>query len=432
MNTEIISVISQSISTAVINILFFLFYKNIYGTKYNNKFIYIASYILSVGLMIWINQLENQYINLVYSYLSLNIVCVLLFDTGIKKMWLYNTLLWLFLVCCDAVTVLIWSAIGNNTLVEVLDNYQLMLASNLINILLMCIVWKIYITVIQKFNIKAINWKLTLFMAVLAFFEIFIIVSFAQEINSRSGGVKVIGITAGLIFINVFLSYIITQVSEAYQYKYELSMVKQLQEVQLENYKEIEQKYKESRVIIHDIKKHLMVIEDLKGVETEKAKEYSDHVYSQMDKLFCGFHCSNQILSIIFSQKISKAKSEGVAVQTVVDDVSLDFMDDLDITAIFANLWDNAIEACRKVETNKYIYIKISRLNSLILIDFKNSFNGELLPVKKTFASTKQAHEGVGLKIINDSVDKYGGIYMTDVEGLIFKTEITLPTPENK
>lgn len=85
MNTEIISVISQSISTAVINILFFLFYKNIYGTKYNNKFIYIASYILSVGLMIWINQLENQYINLVYSYLSLNIVCVLLFDTGIKK-----------------------------------------------------------------------------------------------------------------------------------------------------------------------------------------------------------------------------------------------------------------------------------------------------------------------------------------------------------
>ena len=49
------------------------------------------------------------------------------------------------------------------------------------------------------------------------------------------------------------------------------------------------------------------------------------------------------------SQKIISAETENIKVHTEIEDLLLDFIVDIDITAIFANLWDNAIEACKKV-----------------------------------------------------------------------------------
>lgn len=60
------------------------------------------------------------------------------------------------------------------------------------------------------------------------------------------------------------------------------------------------------------------------------------------------FKCSNEILSIVMSQKIISAETENIKVHTEIEDLLLDFIVDIDITAIFANLWDNAIEACKK------------------------------------------------------------------------------------
>lgn len=77
------------------------------------------------------------------------------------------------------------------------------------------------------------------------------------------------------------------------------------------------------------------------------------------------------------SQKISAAENEMIKVNTKVEDILFDFVDDLDMTAIFANLWDNAIEANLKVETSeRFINVIIGRVNDFIVISFENSFNG--------------------------------------------------------
>ncbi len=111
--------------------------------------------------------------------------------------------------------------------------------------------------------------------------------------------------------------------------------------------------------------------------------------------------------------------------------VSLEFMDDLDVTAIFANLWDNAIEACRKVSDSKYINIQIGKLNNFIFISMENSCNGKLIPNGKYFESTKMAHEGIGISSIKKSVEKYNGFFSTKSDGNIFKSEISIPIIEN-
>lgn len=400
-----------------------------YGTKYKKKYIYVISFSIATLCMIVISSFEKPYINIFFTFVSINLICILLFETKIEKIWLRNLLIWFIFAFCDASTVLIWSAIKGNTLVGILSDEQLMIGSNIMNIIFMFAAYRIYLTFNQRLRFHSIQLKIALFMITITFFETWIVVSYASQISDRNGGIQVLIILVGFLLVNLFLAYILNHVSMAYQYENELNLIKQLQKMQLENYKETERKYRESRAIIHDIKKHLDVIDELRERDKEKADEYRKHVDMQMEKIFCGYHCSNRIMGIILSQKMSKAKSEGIKVDVSVDEINIDFIDDLDITAIFANLWDNAIEACARVENNKYIKFSLSRYNGFLLIDLENSFDGIYEKNGNKFMSTKKQHNGVGLSSISTSVDKYDGFFSAKENGNIFKSEITIPIP---
>lgn len=407
----------------------FLFCRNIFGCKYNKKILYIAAYLIAVALMICVNQLKNPYLNMVYSLLSANIVCMVMFEAQFKKSWLHNLLFWFIFAFCDMITVIIWSIIEENTLNGILSDYQLMLGSNILNIIFMFVAYRVYMTVMQRFTVKSIQIKLSAFMIGMTFFQVYIVGTYSVEIKNRVGGINLIIILIGCLIINIFLAYILSQVSDAYRYKYELSLAERLREIHLANYREISQKYEESRTIIHDIKKHLMVAENIKNADEDASKRYLSDICGKMDSLFCGYQCSNKILSIVLSQKISFAKSVGIEVNTAADDIQMEFIDDLDITAIFANLWDNATEACGRMnsEDRKFICMEMRRVNDFILINISNSYNGELTQKGKEYLSAKKDHDGVGLKSVRFSVEKYDGVFVTRHSTDVFKAEITIP-----
>lgn len=424
MNFEIISFIGQSIITFTANLLNLLFYKNVYGCKYEKRRYYIAGYFIAVLLMICVNQIGNPYINMVYSFISANAVCIILFESQIKKMWLYNLLLWFMFIFSDAITVSMWSIIEGNTLNGILSNNQLMFGSNICNIILMFAFYRIYITFMQKINFQGVQIKIAAFMIIMTFFEIWAVITYASEMTDRNGGIKLFILMIGFLLINLFLTYVLSQVSGSYKYRYELSLAERLNEMHLSNYTEMSHKYEESRAIIHDIKKHLMVANELSD---DSQSQYLSDVYKKMDELFGGFKCSNKILSIVVSQKMSYAKSKGIDVIISAEDVPIDFVDDFYITAIFANLWDNAIEACDKLAGKKYIEMSITRVNDFILINIENSYNGILKTENKKLISTKPNHSGVGLKSVKFSVEKYEGVFMTNYNSKSFRAEITLP-----
>ncbi len=425
MNTELLSFISQSISTATLNLFVFLFCKNMYGCKYKKKHYYILSYLVAIILMITVNMLDNPFVNLLYSFFSANVVCLLLFESDFKKVWAHNLFFWFLFVLTDSATVAIWSIIVGDSFEGILSNYQLMIGSNILNIIFMFAVYRVYLTFRQKISIWITQLKIALFVITITFFQTWIMTVYASHITDKNDGITLIVMMAGFLLINIFLAYILNQVSEAYKYKYELSLSERLNEMYLTNYMEISHKYEESKAIIHDIKKHLFVAEKMKD-DNEAQTEYLSEVYERMNDLFNFFHCSNKILSIILSQKISYAKSKGIKVNVSVEDVPMDFIRDFDITAIFANLWDNAIEACDKVNDGKYIAMDISRHNDFLLINIENSFNGVIIKDKDAFTSTKPYHDGVGLKSVKLVVEKYDGVFMTSYNAVAFRAEITL------
>ena len=350
-----------------------------------------------------------------YSFISANAVCIILFESKIKRIWLYNLLLWFMFIFSDAITVLMWSVIEGNTLNEILSNSQLTFGSNILNIILMFAFYRIYITFMQKINFQGVQIKIATFTVIMTFFEIWAVTAYAGEMTNRRSGINMLILLIGFLLINLFFAYVLSQVSEAYKYKYELSLSERLNEMYLTNYMEVSHKYEESKAIIHDIKKHLSVAEKMKD-DNEAQTKYLSEVYERMNDLFNFFHCSNKILSIILSQKISYAKSKGIKVNVSVEDVPMDFIKDFDITAIFANLWDNAIEACDKVNEGKYITMDISRHNGFLLINIENSFNGIIIKDKDVYTSTKPDHDGVGLKSVKLVVEKYDGVFMISLQ----------------
>ena len=246
--------------------------------------------------------------------------------------------------------------------------------------------------------------------------------------SMRDWNLQTLVVAAILLLINFLVFYFFDEISTAYKYKYEASLLQRQNEIQLSNYTEISKNYQESQKIIHDIKKHLYTLSQLSNIDHEKADNYRKIIEKDMDSLIVGFNCTNPILSIVMSQKISVAERENIRVETDVEDLSLDFIDDLDITAIFANLWDNAIEACRAVSIqDRFVKVVMVEKNNMIVICFENSFNGIVNKKNNRLASIKNSNAGWGLPILSTVAQKYNGLFFTEYAGNTFKAEMSLP-----
>lgn len=433
MNENMMAIISQSVSTTVMNLLLFLFYRKIYEPKFQSKVVYIFAFIVSATLYITVNQISNfvnaPLINTVYSFVYFNLASVVLFKCNLKKTFMYNSLYFLFLVFIDVLSVAFWSVIRGVNFQSVLSNAQYLTISCMTNILIMVLMWQIFVSVLSKSELTVIKHKQIVLLGVFTAFAAFVEYNFAVRINNSKDGIIAICVLLGFLFLSISLVYFTGEMIKAYNAKYESELMQVQSKIQFEHYAEINRKYEESRRIIHDIKKHLSVLESLNAIESnKKAGEYREIIENEVDSLFSGFQCSNQILSIIMSQKIMVAESDDIEVTTEVEDITFDFISDIDITAIFANLWDNAIEACRKLEPSKrFINIIIGRVNDFAVINFENAFDGNINERDGKLLSTKEQHEGVGVSIIKSSVEKYRGTLVIEHDENIFKAKALIP-----
>ena len=98
------------------------------------------------------------------------------------------------------------------------------------------------------------------------------------------------------------------------------------------------------------------------------------------------------------------------------------------MTAIFVNLWDNAIEANMKLEEERRkINIVIGQILNNIIISFENPYNGNIIFDERKIISSKGEGHGFGTSIIKESIKKYKGMYIVDNNYEYFNTKIIIP-----
>lgn len=428
MNYDIIHFFSQHITTIAINIIVFMFFGKIYHAKYDNKLIYGLTFVIWTGIMFWINSYNIGIMNLVFFFVSSELICICLFNTSFRKSCLFNGLIMLFLLFNDIITYIIWSAAYVKSTSEVGNSSNLLIISNLLNILISFAEYKVLVALANRSELKVVQKQETAFLIFMTIIECYIVHIMSQQIENNTDGYITLVILATFLIFNIYVTYIIKKVADLYKYKYDTELITRQSNMQLEHYMEMEHTYQEARHIIHDMKQHLTVMEDLNNSESS---EYSTTLENRLESLFGGFQCSNRILSIIIGRKYKIAESKGIQVRMDVEDIELGFMEDLDITGIFANLWDNAIEACERMEIEKRkILFMMNKVNGFIIINMENSYDRSeyIEMLTNSLSTTKENHMGVGLSAIKNTVEKYDGLLNVIPNERKFVVEITMPT----
>ena len=169
-----------------------------------------------------------------------------------------------------------------------------------------------------------------------------------------------------------------------------------------------------------------MCIRDRYGAEQgNTAGEYAAEIRELLKPLIPVQYTENPILNILLTDKESVMREKGISVTIKVDNVNLNFLAPIDITTIFGNLLDNAIEAAEKLEGGKYISIKIGSYHKMIAASIENNC-GEVKWKNGFPVSAKGKGGGIGLLNVQSSVKKYDGNLILKSDGNKFIAELFL------
>ena len=177
------------------------------------------------------------------------------------------------------------------------------------------------------------------------------------------------------------------------------------------------------REIYHDLKNHLLLIKDENVAKqlTGKIESYEAYVST-----------GNEFLDIVISEKLRLAHENNIQTECNIDFRRGDFIAPLDISTIFGNLMDNAIEASIGVDdADKYIFVNVRAKERFLVIVIKNSMRGVYEPNKQTSKANSSFH-GYGLTNVQKSVRKYNGEYNINVSDDEFVISVVLPIPAEK
>lgn len=168
----------------------------------------------------------------------------------------------------------------------------------------------------------------------------------------------------------------------------------------------------EIRRIRHDMKNHLICIRELasqgKYDELESyVREISDAV-KDADRLI---HTGNGIVDAIVNEKAALARKAGVRFEWE-GTISGFEISAVDSCTLVANLLDNALEACDKVDVAKrYISLSFRRSEHFLLMTCENSAARvvELSHGRPLSTKSDKYNHGFGLENMIRCVEKYGG-----------------------
>lgn len=168
-------------------------------------------------------------------------------------------------------------------------------------------------------------------------------------------GEGVIAFTCGLILAaNAALLYLLDRMERAIETKENLLALGQQIQLQAKSMEAASRLYAEQRHKVHDFRAHLNTVQSLLlNQEYEAAEQYLRSVTTmQTDRLFL-VNSHHAILDALFNTKATEAIKKGISIDFEVNDLSALPLDVSDMVVLFANLLDNATEACEKLESEK-------------------------------------------------------------------------------
>ena len=331
----------------------------------------------------------------------------------------------LFLNFCLAL-----AATGVNLAVSILFagmEWDVYLAADIglgVKMLVYLLLIKLFLLGRSKEQVQALRPAVVIVTCMVPAASIFYLVSLAMvgNIYLQMYGVKLIFVNiVVLLVVNGAFFWLMNDIFRASRIRQEMELFQKQSDLQYRYYAELEKKYRESRKLIHDMKNHLQAVERLyKEQETEKGEGYVRDLYHMLNTMGEKYYSANRMLNIILNEKLDQAKKLGIAVQASVGDVDLSDIRDIDLTAVFANLLDNAVEAAGQTEDG-FLHIKINEVQGFRVASLENSMK------ESEEGQKKPGHMGLGLSNVEKTLERYHGTMEVEKRNGVYKVILMIP-----
>lgn len=269
----------------------------------------------------------------------------------------------------------------------------------------------------QRITRKLSFSKSTLFLNIIPLLSAFIALVLATVCTKVSLPLildVLISISAILLLsINIFLAWFHTSTQEKNQQFLEMQLLLQKEYDTALYFDALHQQDEKQKILIHDIRKHLLSIADLneKG-DTKKITAYIHQIIQSSDLQDSVRICDNNLLNTILYRSRQQCKASATSFLTDIRSGCTDFLSEYDLTSLFSNLLDNAIDATKNIP-DSYIELNVTpHSDKKIIITMVNSCRKN--PFSKnsrrlTTTKKNKLRHGYGMKSIQRVVDKYEG-----------------------
>lgn len=416
-------------------ILISLFYfENKFERKASKKFL-IISFMAAYVILYFARLINITVVNMIVFFVCNFFLLYRCYKAKIKSAIFHCSILLVFNVTTEFVVMLFSAAILGTELLACLDNSVNLIFQSTISKLLyffsMYILSKASSNERRKESPAA---SLILFLLPISSTLIIYAILYAlaeYELGQVFLTLLLIGIVV-LLFSNIAVFGVYEFTLKTQSRNMELEFEQQKEKTTAEYYNLLIDQNENSRIVIHDIKRHLNAIKSIAG--DDAITEYIDNFIEDFSVNKSVDYCNNPMVNSIVNRYKSVCDRLGVKMNIDIRRADFGFMNQPDITALLDNLLENAVEAAENTENGFIDFSAFVRKNKYLSIQLTNSVKNIIAVKNNRIASSKKSGSihGTGLKSIQRVVKKYDGeINMCFNEGdMTFTSNVVFEIPQ--
>lgn len=174
--------------------------------------------------------------------------------------------------------------------------------------------------------------------------------------------------SAILVPANIAILYLLNVMEKRTREEQELQLMNQQMQLQTQSFQALEKSYRTQRAATHEFRNQLQTLGELLSAgRTEQAVQYLLQLQQRESIRDLPVHTNHPIMDAILNQKYQLALEHGIDIQFQVSDLSGLKLETDAMVLIFANLLDNAIEACQRLDGERSIRCSIIAEDGLYL-----------------------------------------------------------------
>lgn len=282
----------------------------------------------------------------------------------------------------------------------------------------------------NDFRLSGFQWIIQFFCFIISSVIAFSVWNIA--VNSQYESNQFLLIYIMIAILNVLLFVLLNKMERNNIINEENRIIKLTLDTQKQLVTNAQEQYSKMKILRHDMKHCLTTTAGLlENGEVNRAKSYIESIIKQkIDTYAIAITTDNPVIDAVINNKLLECESKKVCTKCQIDTM-LGNINEIDLSILISNLFDNAIEGCNGVE-EPMIELTISRQKSFLYVIIKNTVADSVLTANPTLSTKKENKllHGFGVKSIRELTKKYDGTLEFKEEGNLFIVEISLVLPD--